>query len=249
MGIKQWGLVILASFSILPGSAQSKRIPEKIDRGIEKLTFVPKGTIFMGGTASYLNVNATDFKFLMLDNLKANGYILGAKWAVGYAFANDVAAGLAFDYSRTSVAVENVDLKLSEDMSFGLQDFSSIQQVYTGSAFMRMYINIGSSRRFGMFNDVKVSLGGGQGKILNGKGDALEGTYQKISSAGFLLQPGVAIFATDFMTVEASVGIFGVQYTRTEQISNQVYVGSFESVDASFKINLLSVGLGLSFYF
>lgn len=230
-------------------AAQSKRVPDKIDRGIEKQVFIPKGTIFVGGTANYMNVNATDFKFLILTDIKANGFMLGAKIAAGYAFANDVAAGVQFDYSRTVVAIDNVDLSLGDDLSFGVKDFSSIQQIYTGTAFLRMYINMGKSRRIGMFNDVKVSLGGGQGKIINGKGEALEGTYQKISNVGLILQPGLSIFATDFMTVEASIGILGLQYTRTEQISNQVYVGSFETLDASFKFNLLSVALGISFYF
>ena len=230
-------------------TAQSKRIPEKIDRGITKQTFIPKGTIFVGGTANYMNVNSSDFKFLILTDIKGGGFMLGAKINAGYAFANDVAAGIGFEYSRTSVAIDNIDLQLGEDLSFGIKDFSSIQQVYTATAFLRTYINLGASRRIGMFNDVKISLGGGQGKILNGQGEALQGTYQKISNAGLLLQPGLSIFATEFMTVEASIGILGLQYTRTEQISNQVYVGSFETVDASFKFNLLSIALGIAFYF
>lgn len=221
----------------------------KIDRGIETLTFIPKGTIFAGGTIGYTNIDSKDFKFLILDNIGASAYLLNGKVMVGYAFRDDIAAGISFDYSRTFAKIDNLDLSLSEDMSFGIKDFESIQQVYTATAFLRTYINIGRSKRFGMFNDVKVSFGGGQGKVLNGKGEALVGTYQKVTNVGLLLSPGISVFATDFMAVEASIGILGLQYSRTDQISNQVYVGSFETIDASFKLNILSVSLGIAFYF
>lgn len=229
--------------------SSSGRIKNKVDRKIEKHTFIPRGTIFAGGTIGYTSLNSSDFQFLILNDIGGDAYLLNAKVMVGYAFRDDVAAGLSFDYSRTYAKIDNIDLSLGEDLSFGIKDFSSIQHIYTGTAFLRTYINIGNSKRFGMFNDVKISFGGGQGKIVNGQGEELSGTYQKISKVGLLLSPGISVFATDFMTVEASIGILGVNYTRTEQVSNQVSTGAFESFNASFKLNILAINLGLAFYF
>lgn len=238
-------VVVMLMASIPVASAQKK----KIDRGIEKQIFVPRGTIFVGGTFNYNDLGSGDFKFLLFDNLSTSAYLLGAKAFVGYAFRNDIAAGLSFDYSRTRVAIDNVDIALSEDMVFAIKDYYTIQQVYTATAFLRTYINIGSSKRFGLFNDLKFSFGGGQGKIMTGKGEALSGTYEKIQNVGLLVSPGITVFMTDFMSVEASIGIMGLKYSRTEQITDQVYQGHWESFNASFKINLLSVGLGMAFYF
>lgn len=238
--------VAVLAFCVGDAYAQKRK---KIDRGIEKQTFIPKGTIFAGGTFSYTDLGAGDYTFLLFKDISGSAYLLGAKAFVGYTFRDDIGAGLSFDYSRTKVQIDNVDIKLSEDMVFAIKDYYSIQQVFTATAFLRTYINIGNSKRFGLFNDLKFSFGGGQGKIYNGKGEAMSGTYEKIEKAGLLISPGISVFMTDFMTVEASIGILGIQYSRTEQITNQVSQGHWESFDASFKINLLSVGLGVAFYF
>lgn len=221
----------------------------KIDRGVEQKTFVAKGTWFGGGRISYTDIGAGNYKFLLFDNLSAKSFLFGAKIFAGYTFANNVAAGVSFDYSRTLIKIDNVDMNLGSGLNFQIKDFYSIQQIYTATAFLRTYINIGNSKRFGMFNDIRAYFGGGQGKVTNGSGAELTGTYEKILKMGVVLAPGISVFATDFMTVEATIGIFGIEYSRTEQISNQVYQGSFETFNASFQLNLLSIGLGIALYF
>lgn len=236
-------LTLLLTLSISSLSAKP------LDRGIVKHVFMPKGQWFMGLNGGYTQLSSEDYQFLMIDNLKANMYTAGGRMSVGYTFTNDIAAGISFQYDRTQVKIDDVDIKLSEDMVFSVKDYYSIQHVYTASAFLRTYINIGDSKRFGLFNDLKFNFGGGQGKIYRGTGDVMQGTYEKITKMGVVLSPGVSVFATDFMAVEASIGILGLNYTRTEQITNQVYQSSFESFNADFKINLLSVSLGLTFFF
>jgi hypothetical protein len=49
--------------------------------------------------------------------------------------------------------------------------------------------------------------------------------------------------------VELNVGIFGVSYGWTDQVHNQVINGSSDSTSAGFMVNLLSLGVGLSYYF
>ena len=221
----------------------------KVDRGIKQKTFVSQGSLIIGGTIGYNQFKASDYEFLMIKDIEANVYTTGAKVSAAWTFTDDIAAGIMFDYSRIQANFDNIDINLSEDMVFSIKDYKSIRHVYTASAFLRTYINIGNSGRFGMFNDVRVSFGGGEGKILNGEGKELVGTYEKIQTIGFNLAPGIAVFATDFLAIGASVGILGFNYSKTEQITNQVYQGSFESFSANFKINLLSVNLGLQFYF
>lgn len=220
-----------------------------VDRGIKHKVFVPKGQLIIGGTIGYNHFKANDYEFLMIKDIGANIQTTGARVSAAWAFTNDVAGGIMLDYSRVLTTFDNVDINLSEDMVFSIKDYKTIRHVYTASAFLRTYINIGNSGRFGMYNDVRVSFGGGQGKILNGEGKELVGTYEKIQNVGLTLAPGIAVFATDFLAIGASVGILGFNYSKTEQITNQVYQGSFESFSANFKINILSVNLGLQFYF
>lgn len=248
-------LILLVLCGLLTGlGAQAATLADstrtrKLDRGIKKMTFINKGQWFMGATASYMSMSADDFKFLVVNDMKANAYSFSGKILAGYCIADDIGVGLSFDYSRGMIDIPKADISLGDDINLGIDQFYSIQQVYTGTAFLRTYINLGESRRFGLFNDLRLSLGGGQGKITNGLGEVQSGTYQNIFTAGLLIQPGVTVFITDYFAVETSIGLLGLKYNRTEQITNQVHKGYVETWDANFKVNLFSINLGLSFYF
>lgn len=222
---------------------------KKIDRGIRKTSFINKGQWFASGNIAYSSFTADDYKFLILDNLKAQTYSFGVKVSGGYVFAENLGAGIGFDYSRNMIDLPGVKIDLGDDMGLEIKDYSSIQQLYTGTAFLRTFISLGQSARFGLFSDIKLSVGGGQGKILNGQGQELRGTYQNLFKAGILVQPGVTVFLTDAFAVEASVGLLGLQYSRTEQVTNQVHQGYVEEWKANFKVNLFAINLGMSFYF
>lgn len=49
---------------------------------------------------------------------------------------------------------------------------------YSGIAVLRNYINLGTSKRFALFNEVQLELGGSVSKVVNGKGDDLTGVYR-----------------------------------------------------------------------
>lgn len=223
----------------------------KIDRNIKSEVFMPKGTFFAGTTLGYTRYSAEEYKFLLLDDISGYAKMFGARAFIGYTFANNVAAGLAFDYSYNVVQLDNVDISLGDDLNFNIEDSYSIQSVYTAEAFLRTYINLGSQKRFALYNDVRAYLGGGNGKTTSGASDSelYTGTFQKITKIGVSFVPGIIFFATDFFSIEAGVDILGIGYTRTEQTTNQVYQGYYESFDASFKLNLLSLQFGMSFYF
>ncbi len=229
--------------------AQGERIENPIDRGFD-FVFIPKGTILTGGTISYTSFDASDFKFAVLNNLNGKNELFNFRAFAAYTFADNVAAGVAFSFSQSVLKVDNADISLGSDLNFNIADTYSIQQLYSVEGFLRTYLNIGS-KRIGLYNDVRLYYGGGQGKFTNGVAgtEGYSGTFENITKVGLVLSPGISVFATEFLAVEAGIGILGVEYSHTQQITNQVYEGSFESFDASFKLNLLSVRLGLTFYF
>lgn len=161
---------------------------------------------------------------------------------------NDFGVGLNFAYERSLFKVDKLNIHLNDDLNFEISDYYILEHVYTASAFARLFMNIEESKRFGLFNDVKLMFGGGQGKYINGEGDVLEGTYQTIFKMGLIYSPGIAVFINDYAAVEASVGVLGVQMKRTDQTTNNVHSGSFSRSSANFKIDLFSIGLGVSIY-
>ena len=50
------------------------------------------------------------------------------------------------------------------------------------------------------------------------------------------------------MAVEVNVGMMGIGYSRVRQGHNQVTTGTRHQSAMNFKVNLLSIGLGISFY-
>lgn len=62
------------------------------------------------------------------------------------------------------------------------------------------------------------------------------------------MAPGITCFVNDFTAVEASINVAGLNFNWYDQTRNQVYKGSRTSSSANFKINLLSIDLGIVFY-
>lgn len=63
-----------------------------------------------------------------------------------------------------------------------------------------------------------------------------------------MLMPVVVAFINNYTAVEVSIGVLGLNFSKTKQTTNQVYQGEHSSSSANFKINLFSIGLGLAFY-
>lgn len=224
---------------------------EKFDRGFSLKNppiFVPKGHLLFGGTVSYRDYQFFDYKFVVLDNLDGKGYMMNVSPYVSYFFADNLAAGARFAYKRSMIQLDEADLSLGDGMSFGVRDYYSIQHTYYGAATFRSYLPLGESRRFGLFNELQLVAGAGQSKILTGKGETLSGTFQHILELGLQVVPGVCVFVTNEMAVEASVGIMGLRYKKVSQLTNQVFEGSFQTSSADFKVDIFSINIGVSFF-
>ena len=63
------------------------------------------------------------------------------------------------------------------------------------------------------------------------------------------MDPGLIAFLTERLAVELNIGVFGVSYNWQDQIHNRVEGGNTDFVSAGFMINLLSLGVGISYYF
>ena len=60
--------------------------------------------------------------------------------------------------------------------------------------------------------------------------------------------PGLCVFATNNVCVEVAVGVLGINYQYVKQQTNLVEESVMHQSGANFKINPLSISLGMSFY-
>ncbi len=220
------------------------------DRGIQMnaTVFVPKGQWMAGSNLSYSTFNNDDYKFLVVDNIDLTGYNFKVSPMVAYAFQDNMAIGLRGGYHRQLLKLDNVDLSLGEGMSFGVSDFYSLKHTVTGTVMHRYYIPLGESKRFALFNETQLSYGYSQSKVVNGSGAAVTGTYETSHDISLGCMPGLIAFVTNNAAVEVNVGVLGFGYTHSQQVTDQVYTGEYSAAQLDFKINLLSIALGIVFY-
>ena len=233
-------------------------LDDTFNRGIGKATalFVPKGTVSFGLTASYnsydLGSAADDagykMLFSLLDGVSGNMTSCGIAPAVSYFIADNTSVGLRFDYSKSVLGLGSASIALGDLMSLDINDVNYLKQSYSGSLTLRHYMSIADSRRFAIFVEGRGTLGYAQSMNYQREGDDKYGTYQDIYKASLRLVPGVVCFMMDNAAFEVSVGVLGFDTQKVKQVTNQVQYSEMKSSGANFKINLLSVNFGMSFY-
>ena len=228
--------------------ADSAATTQEVSRGLKQHTFVPKGQWIVGGMISYSQQESKKYQFLIIDGISGNGYSFNVSPMFSYMIADNMGLGGRFAYNRSLIKLNSADINLSEGMNFQVGDIYNLSHTYTGMVVLRNYISIGNNMRFALFNETQLQVSGGQSKLVSGVGESITGAYETNFSVGINLAPGVTAFVNDFMAVELNVGLLGFHYTKTHQVTDQVYEGSTSSTSASFQINLFSIGLGLAFY-
>ena len=235
-------LILLLSVHLLHAQEQ------EFKRKIELTTFVPKGQWILGSSVSYSEHNEKNYQFLIVDNINADGYTFKVTPMMLYAFRDNIAAGVKMNYKRSLVKLEGVSFNVDEDNQFDMDNLYQLSHSYGGMMVLRNYISIGSSRRFGLYCDIQVEYAGGQSKILSGEGESLTGTYATNKDFNIGVAPGMVAFINNYMAVEVSIGVLGFNFSKVRQVTDQVYIGERSLNTANFRINLFSIGLGISFY-
>lgn len=220
-------------------------------RGLTSRTnnFVPKGQWIFGGSVSYSTHTNDDYDFLVVEDMNSEGYTVRVAPFVAYALRDNMALGARFIYSRTLLKVDGASVSMGDadtGVNLSVDGYYVLRHSYEGAVIWRNYIPLGRSKRFAIFTDIQLSAGGIQGKYAEGQ--PVRGTYETGYSVGLGVTPGLVAFATNNMAFEVSVGVMGINYSSVEQLHNQVSSGNRTTSNMSFKVNILSIGLGVAFY-
>lgn len=236
-------LLILMLTATLPSFGQ-----EKFTRGLEYISFIPKGQWITGVNVSYSQSDFDNYKFLIIENLGGDTYNFKVSPMLMYCFHDDLAAGGRFAYSRSRTRLNSADVIIDSETSYEPGTLYSVSHNYMGTASFRNYISLGRSMRFGLFNEIQLQMGGGQSKIINGEGEDLTGTYSRTFMLDIGLTPGIVMFLNNYSAIEVSIGVLGFSYDNTKATTDQIYLANYATKHANFKINLFSVSFGVAFY-
>ena len=195
---------------------------------------------------SYSTHTNNNYTFLIVEDIQSNGYQFKISPLVGYAYSQNSLVGVRVSYSRGLTQLDNAALSITSlDNSY----FYSLKHSYNVEALWRNYIPLGrDNKRFALFAEVGLAMGGSQSKLAAGPSASPSGTYATSFDVAVGVNPGISAFLTNNMAIEVNIGVLGFNYSRTRQITNQVVSGTTSSSQMNFKINIFSIGLGASFY-
>ena len=229
--------------SVVPTMAQ-----EEFEHEIEPTVFVPKGQWVGGISVSYSQSTQNNYSFFILEHLKGDTYNFKVSPMACYIFKDDMGAGARFSYTRSLTKLESADLVLDSETEVDMENLYRLAHNYYVTGFFRNYLSLNSSKRFGFFNEVQLQLGGGQSKLMQGKGSAITGNYERNFNLDVGIAPGLVVFLNNYSAVEVQVGVLGFSMTDTKTITDQIYVARRKSMAANFYINLFSINFGVNFY-
>lgn len=221
------------------------------DRGYDVTApnvFVPKGTWVAGGTVKYTQHNNVKSSILVINDINSKGYSVSANPELLYVFKDNMGAGIKFSYDRGMLDIASADLSVSE-ITMSIRDCYKIHHKFSAYAFYRAYIPFSATKRIALYADLLFGGSYKQGKVYNAGGASVVGSYEENYSIELAVNPGIVAFLTDRLAIEMNVGLFGASYNWSEQIHNQASRGEFDSTSAGFMVNLLSIGVGMSYYF
>lgn len=240
---------LIISIMLFLGAAGAEA--QHYDRGYEaepSSPFLEKGTWMIGGSARYSQHINDGYTLAIINDINSAGYNISSNSKLLYMFHDNMGIGLRFSYGRSMLDLASADLAVSE-IEMGADECYQISHKYNGHFAYRAYIPLGNSKRIAMFADVLLGGSFKQGKAFNAGGPYVVGTYSQSYAMELMVDPGIVAFLTDHLSMELNVGIFGVSYRWTDQIRNQVSAGHSDMITGGFMVNLLSLGVGLSYYF
>jgi len=259
--MRSFCLILSAVFFLAsPADAKTEDNSGKkpFSRGIDNSStvFIPKGTVGTGVAFSYNEYNigkasedvGYQMMFSMLQGMKGNFMTWSVAPHVSYFIADNFSIGGRFDYSRTSANLASASLAISDDLALNVNDFNYFKHSYMGALTCRYYMSLANSRRFGVFIELRAAGGYGQSENYRQPDGNKFGTYQDIYKVEVGLVPGFIVFGTENVAVEVSVGVLGFNWQKVCQLTNQVEYSEMSKCGANYKINLLSLALGISFY-
>ncbi len=221
---------------------------QRVDRAVQKSVFIPKGQWMVGGTVNFSEWDTDNYNLTVLKDVAIEGHTFSGSPYFGYFVANNLAVGARYNYSRNYFFLGNLDLNLGEDFNIQLEDIYYLGHTHTANAFLRSYMPLGMTNVYAAFVDILAGYAHTTSKNSTGRDTEYDGSFTRANTIQLRVCPGMCVFATDFLAVEASIGIMGLKYRWVDQETNKVEKGSSRSGGGNFKFNFLSASIGLTFY-
>ena len=234
-------LLALASFPSMAGE-----MPDRYDEGCPVIA--SKGSWLIGGTAAYTAHDNENYSFAVVKDINSVGFHIGVSPEFCWFVQDNLGVGLKLSYGRTMLDAATGSAEFGT-IAIGVEDYYTVRQSMTATAFLRYYIPIGDSERFAMFADAGLMFSKGHRKDSDEHTGAVVGTWQDDWKAGLAVNPGLMAYVGKRLSLFASIGMAGLTFGKAEQIHNQVDEGGRDYFGLSYMLNPAALKIGLDLHF
>lgn len=121
----------------------------------------------------------SNYTLVVIEGIESEGHTIKISPLLGYAVADNMVVGGKFGYSRTFLRLDGGGFSMGggdTGIELKVDSYYALKHLYEGSLFWRQYIPFGDNKRFALFSEVQLILGGSQAKFA--ADTPVRGTYE-----------------------------------------------------------------------
>lgn len=128
---------IIIFLAILASAWVAATAQVEFKRGLEQISFIPKGQWITGVSVSYSQSNQDKYQFLIIENMSGDTYTFKVSPMLLYCFQDNLAAGGKFAYSRSRTRLDNATVVIDSETDYTLEGIYNISHNYSALAAFR----------------------------------------------------------------------------------------------------------------
>lgn len=161
----------------------------------------------------------------------------------GYYIGNYVMVGIGTSYNQNKFS--GTVLRDSDTIQS-----KSITRGYAITPYFRSSVPLTSNERLSFYTEIGLTFGGGNTLTRDTKNiDQIDKAYTENFNFRIGLSPGITFFAMENFALEVGLDVLGYELNSTKTTKNDVEESSKVRQNIDFNINLLTLKLGLAYYF
>ena len=200
---------------------------------------IQKGRGYVGLLFSFSKADGENYKVLgVLPVAQKEHASFHVSLIGGYLFKDrfSVGTGLAYTYHTSEQKVNDT------------LDISIIESGYAIVPHIRNYVPLPKKMIFQVYNQTNLGFSYITSLQEDDNGSSLDRWNTDAFEFELGIQPGVSVMAGKGVTIEAGIDVLGLKVNHTKIYKNGDFYGYHDTADLSFKLNLLSLILGITVY-
>lgn len=221
----------------------------KRKRMITNYRFVAKGDVAVGLAFSFANYDTENSQFFsIVEDFSGTLSAFSVKPFVAYFYNHNSCVGLKYSNSKINGELNSLYVDIDEDLNFDMGRTSVDYVTNNVSLIHRSYVGLDRGHRFGLFNETSLGYIWGNMDYSRTLETGPKSTSAEIQELRLGINPGLSVFVMDKFTVEASVGIVGLNLRRERQTTNGEKSGWRKSAGMDYKFNIFNIQIGIVAY-